>query len=204
MVGFCLFTISHLPFAQSQYNTVQYLTDNMNQHLCYDVAIWETHETEDECNFIIRTNDGRAFYCHISPNQFHQSPGLTEHYFKCLSLLRSGDEEQDDLYLEDVCAWLVGVFQPLVTSPAPSYALTLSEHGRPNLYQYLFPKQMSCTVDAIDDKLHPRRCETQDHGWGNGVVRVDKNFLEDVEQWTQLYDPSDVEICYDRPQDVLI
>lgn len=87
----------------------------------YDIALWETHETEDDCSFIIRTDNGRAFYCEISPSQFHRSPLAKEQYFKCLNLLRSGEEvdEEDDFYLEDACGWLSKPFQPLVARLAP-------------------------------------------------------------------------------------
>ncbi|KAF5120899.1 hypothetical protein E5D57_013235 [Metarhizium anisopliae] len=42
----------------------------------YDIALWETHESDDDCSFIIRTDNGRAFYCEISPSQFHRPPWL--------------------------------------------------------------------------------------------------------------------------------
>ena len=36
------------------------------------------------------------------------------------------------------------------------------------------------------------------------TVPVDQEFLNDTNHWTRVYDPQDVELCYDRPQDVLI
>ncbi|KAK2052522.1 hypothetical protein LY76DRAFT_598546 [Colletotrichum caudatum] len=86
----------------------------------FEVPLWQVHETEDDCNLNTRTNNGRAFYCAISPSHFRQSPRITEHYFKCLESLQSGEEEQDDFYVEDACDWLSKLFEPLVAQLAPS------------------------------------------------------------------------------------
>jgi len=57
--------------------------------LNYNIVLRQTHETEDDCRLIIRTNNGRVFYCHIDLLQFHYSPGVTEQYLKCLMTLRA-------------------------------------------------------------------------------------------------------------------
>ncbi|KJZ70587.1 hypothetical protein HIM_10016 [Hirsutella minnesotensis 3608] len=169
----------------------------------YDVALWLTHEIEDDCSLIIRTNHGQAFYCEISPSQFLRSPKILEQYFKCLNLLRSGEEEMGDYYLDDACEWLAKAFEPLIVQLAPP-SLTLAGKDRPTLSQYLFPPHVVCALGATDERLQPYRLCTQDHGWSSPIVLVGNDFLEDLAQWTRLYDPSDVKICYDRPQDVLI
>ena len=69
----------------------------------HDVALWQVHRTEEDCDLIIRTNNGFAFYCQISPAPFQRSPELLKQYFVCLDLLRSGEEEIDDFYVEDAC-----------------------------------------------------------------------------------------------------
>ncbi|KAJ4220652.1 hypothetical protein NW760_011819, partial [Fusarium oxysporum] len=57
----------------------------------HDLAYWQVHDTEDDCDLIIRSNSGHVFYCHICPSQFIRSPTITEQYFKCLELLRTGE-----------------------------------------------------------------------------------------------------------------
>ncbi|GJC90043.1 cAMP-dependent protein kinase type 1 [Colletotrichum liriopes] len=169
----------------------------------YDVALWQIHETEDDCDLIIRTNNGQAFYCTVSPSHFYQSPKLTNQYFKCLDLLRSGEEEQDDFYVEDACNWLSKLFEPLIARLSLSSSAD-SEDGRPTLSQYLFPPYFVCGLDATDEVPRPYQKETHEHGWSSPVVVVKDDVLADLKQWTKSYHPSDVKIIYDRPEDVLI
>ncbi|KKP06308.1 hypothetical protein THAR02_01553 [Trichoderma harzianum] len=112
------------------------MPETVNKSHHWDVALWETHATEDDCTLVIRTDNGRAFYCQISPSRFHQSPTIEDQYFRCLNLLRSGDEE-DDFYMEDACDWLSKPFEPLITRLAPC---TLKRPGDelPTLAEYLF------------------------------------------------------------------
>ncbi|KAK6829343.1 hypothetical protein PG987_009927 [Apiospora arundinis] len=131
----------------------------MNLH--YDIALWQVHDTEDDCDLIIRTDNGRAFYCQISPSRFQRSPKILEQYLKCVNILRSGEEEIDQFYEEDA-------------------------------------------LEATDEKMQATRLENQTHGWSEPFIAVDDPFISDLNSWTQIYHPSDVELRYDRPQDTLI
>ncbi|KZL72953.1 protein kinase-like domain-containing protein [Colletotrichum tofieldiae] len=169
----------------------------------YDITRWQVHETEDDCNLVIRTNNGRAFYCTISPSHFHRSPKLTDQYFKCLHLLRSGEEEQDDFYIEGAYDWLSKLFEPLVAQLATSSS-TVPEDSRPTLSQYLFPPYFVCGLDAADEVPRPYEAETREHGWADPALAVKDDILTDLDQWAKSYHPSDVEIIYNRPEDVSI
>ncbi|KAJ6442405.1 hypothetical protein O9K51_05964 [Purpureocillium lavendulum] len=168
----------------------------------YDIAVWQIHDTEDDCEFVIRTNNGRAFYCTVLPSEFRQSPQVTEQYFKCLDLLRSGEEEIDDFYIEDALEWLSRAFEPLVLQRASS-PLVLP-HGRPTLSQYLFPVSYVCHLAASGDELQPFTLNVKDHGWGSPLIAFDGGFIDGLDQWTQSYDPSDVELYYNSLDDALI
>lgn len=181
-------------------STTEATTLDMAKAPHYDVALWQVHETEDDCDIIIRTNNGGAFYCNISPSRFHRSPRVTEQYFNCLDLLRSGEEEKDDFYMEDACDWLSKPFQPLIAQLAPGTATS----RRPTLSQYLFPPHFVCTLEATDEKLHPLRLNTQEHGWAKPMIIVNDDYLRDLDQWTRSYHPNDIELGYNRAQDVLI
>ena len=134
----------------------------------YDVASYLTHETEDDCHLIIRTNNGRVIYCYISPSEFQASPGVTEQYFKCLHLLRSGEEEIDDFYEEDMWEWFSKSFEPLIAQLAPS-TLPPTGDGQPTLSHYLYAPYFVCTLKAAEEVLQPRKLDTQDHGWSSRV-----------------------------------
>ncbi|OAQ97455.1 hypothetical protein LLEC1_07038 [Akanthomyces lecanii] len=56
-------------------------------------------------------------------------------YFKCLKLMRSGeevDEDDDDFYLEDACDWLSNPFRPAIERLAPG-TLQRNSAGLPTL-----------------------------------------------------------------------
>ncbi|CCF44106.1 hypothetical protein CH063_13611 [Colletotrichum higginsianum] len=169
----------------------------------YDIALWQVHETEDDCDLVIRTNKGQAFYCTISPSLFNQSPKLAEQYQKCLDLLRSGEEEQDDFYVEDACEWLSKLFEPLIAQLAPSPS-PVPKDGRPTLSHYLFPSYFVCRIDATNEVPRPYQVETREHGWSRPIVVADDELLTGFHEWTQSYLPSEVEIIYDCPEEVLI
>lgn len=168
----------------------------------HDIAVWQVHETEDDCELVIRTNNGIAFYCQILPSNFDHSPLITEQYFKCLNLLRSGEEEIEDFYEEDAYDWLSKAFEPLIVQVASERPDQTS--GLPTLSQYISPLYFVCGLSATNEELQPYIRNTRDHGWRSPNIHVDKDFLADLDGWTQSYLPSEVRICYDRPEHVLI
>ncbi|KAI0432103.1 hypothetical protein F5Y09DRAFT_329919 [Xylaria sp. FL1042] len=74
---------------------------------------------------------------HLDPSHFLRSPQVTEQYFKCINLLRSGDEEQNDFYMDDVFEWFSDSFVTLINDLAPP-TLTPPGNGHPTLSDYLF------------------------------------------------------------------
>ncbi|KAJ3456896.1 hypothetical protein MRS44_016919 [Fusarium solani] len=77
--------------------------------------------------------------------------------------------------------------------------------AQPTLAHYLFPQEIYvCALAAIDDQLKPHQLDTKDHGWSSPIVKVDNKSLVELDQWVPSYAPSDVNLCYDRPGDVLI
>ncbi|KAG5751835.1 hypothetical protein H9Q70_005525 [Fusarium xylarioides] len=175
----------------------------MNKGWRYDIALWQVHDTENDCDLIIRSNSGHVFYCYICPSHFIRSPSAAAQYFKCLQLLRSGEVELDDFYDEDAFEWLLGCFEPLITNLASSTDLDIV--AEPTLADYFFPKQsFVCSFTALDDKLMPQELETKNHGWSSPIVRFNADFLEDLDTWTESYTPSQARICYAGPDDSLI
>ncbi|KAJ9145255.1 Protein kinase-like domain [Coniochaeta hoffmannii] len=76
--------------------------------------------------------------------------------------------------------------------------------GRPTLSQYLFPQQVSCILNATDNELQPIRVDTQEDIWRASTLKLADDFARDLDQWTQSYHPSSIEVCYGCPQDVPI
>ncbi|KAF5543007.1 serine threonine kinase [Fusarium mexicanum] len=156
-----------------------------------DIALWQVHDTENDCDLVIRSNSGYVFYCHICPSQFVQSPSVASQYFKCLQLLRTGEVEIDDFYEEDAFEWLLGCFEPLITNLASSS--DLAAVAEPTLAHYFFPNQtFVCSLTAVDDILAPQETDTKNHGWSSPIVKFDDDFVEDLNTWTECYTPSQI------------
>lgn len=169
----------------------------------FDLVLWQVHETEEDCDLIFRTTNGRVFYCHLNPSHFLRSPQVTEQYFKCINLLRSGDEGKNDFYMADVFKWFSDSFITLINDLAPP-TLTPPGNGHPTLSDYLFGPYFVCTLEATDDVLKPKRLATQDHGWSKPVILADHHYLSELRTWTRLYQSSEVELLYDEPGQVFI
>ncbi|KAF4946523.1 hypothetical protein FGADI_11161 [Fusarium gaditjirri] len=175
----------------------------MNGGLQYDIALWQVHDTENDCDLIIRSNFGHVFYCHICPNQFIRSPSIASQYFKCLQLLRSGQVEIDDFYEDDAFEWLLGCFEPLISNLTSTS--DLAAVAEPTLADYFFPKQtFVCNLTAVDDDLKPQELGPKNHGWSSPFVKLDVDFMENLKTWTECYTPSQVKICYAGVDESLI
>lgn len=173
----------------------------------HDITQWWTHVTEQDCHLVVRTNNGWLFDCYLDPARFWHLPEVKEQYLKCLTMLRSGEEEMNDFYLEDACDWVLQPFEPLIAYLAPPTAAlpVLTASGRPTLSQYLFPLQASCALTTKGDQL--QSCLSQDprqRVWRAATLILDNDFARDLDQWTRTFHPSSVELCYDDPSDVLI
>jgi hypothetical protein len=77
-------------------------------------------------------------------------------------------------------------------------------HKRPTLAQYLFAPHFVCSLTATDENIQAFKSATQDHGWGDPMLQMGEDFLDDLNSWTNLYHPEHVDICYESPRDVLI
>lgn len=93
---------------------------SMKTNARFNLAHWQVHETEEDCDLIIRSTSGYVFYCQIRPTQFIRSPVIKKQYLKCLQILRSGAVEIDGFYDEDAYDWLFQSFEPLITQLVPS------------------------------------------------------------------------------------
>lgn len=146
----------------------------------FDLAQWQVHETETDCALVLRSTSGQVFYCHIWPENFVQSPAVEKQYYKCLEILRTGEVEIDGFYEEDAYDWLFQSFKPLIAELVKMSGINAIAH--PTLTDYLFPKQSyNLRLGAVDD-----------------------DFVCELDQWTRSYAPSEVHLCYDRPDESLI
>jgi hypothetical protein len=59
-------------------------------------------------------------------------------------------------------------------------------------------------LDIIDEKLCPRRVFSKTLPFRPSVCRFDEDFLDDLEGWTNFYDPVRIILSFNDPEDALI
>ncbi|KAF5701582.1 pre-mRNA-splicing factor rse-1 [Fusarium globosum] len=170
-------------------------------------GVWTTRLTKHDKYdaYIILTSSDNTLVMSVGDEveQFIQSPFVAAQYFKCLQLLRSGEVELDDFYEEDAFEWLLGCFEPLITNLASSSDLEVV--AEPTLAEYFFPKMsFVCSLTVVDDELLPRKLETTNHGWSSPIVKLDADFMANLNTWTECYTSSQVKICYAGQDESLI
>jgi hypothetical protein len=165
-----------------------------------------TSASDDDCEITVRRN-GKIFYIQISPINFRNSPCNSAQYLKYLEVLRSGEEEIDEIYEDDVYDWATQPFEPLFIELAPDVTpAPVSNRGgnqRPTLHDYLFPEWFILSLEAVDDKVVPRQIQAKCSGHMTPGVWLPDDFLDDLETWIPAFTPKEVELCYAKPEDML-
>lgn len=162
------------------------------------------HRTKEDCTILVRSNNGSAFYCNVDPVQFVDSPQFKGLYLECLEILRGGPGKEDGIcYKEDATEWLLEPFMPLMKQLAPSLPLPLN-NPQPTLAQYLFPKHFVCALKVTNEEPVAYELDTKDTGFMDEVARIRRDYLDDLDSWTLSYSPSDIKLCYDSPETILM
>ncbi|KAH7269115.1 uncharacterized protein BKA55DRAFT_547878 [Fusarium redolens] len=87
-------------------------------------------------------------------------------------------------------------FQPLITNLTPPSGTSVVTE--PTLTDYFFPKEsFVCSLTAVNEKLEPQKLDTNNHGWNSPIARFESDLLDDLNNWTHCYVPSDIHVCYD-------
>lgn len=160
-----------------------------------------TSNRDNNAEIIVRCN-GKLFYIHISPSHFYNSPETTAQYLAYLDVVRSGEDEIDGLFESDFDAWATVPFEPLFRELAPGPAL--DKITILTLNDFLFPEFFVCALDAIDERLVPRRIETSDSGHMPPGAWLGSEFRKSLQAWTASFDPSQVTLSFEHPEDALV
>lgn len=175
----------------------------MSSVLKYEVEqyIIGTREDDHDSRFTVRRN-GKAFYITVSPSNFVNSPTMTKTYLSYLEVLRSGEEVLGEIFETDVYEWVMAPFEPFFAEHAPAppelskdFGITLQEH--------LFPDFYVLVLDIVDEKFVPRRVAAKKSPHRPSFVRFDDDLLDDLETWTALYDPANIILSFEDPEDAL-
>ncbi|KAI1077214.1 hypothetical protein F5B20DRAFT_277353 [Whalleya microplaca] len=173
-------------------------------HPRYEVEYAITSLNDDDAMSQVRRN-GKVFYIHVSPSQFVNSPATTEKYLLYLEVLRSGEEVIDDVFDTDVYDWATRPFESFYTELAPSPAPP-EGHGdiRVTLGEYLDPEWFVFNLDVVDEELRPRQVEMEENPYlSSPPVSLGRDFLDDLQTWTALYDPARIMLSFKNHEDAL-
>lgn len=108
--------------------------------LSYHVISNTTSIYDKDTELTVRSNS-KLFYVRISPSCFRNSPATTAQYLVYLDVLRSSEEEIDEVYEDDVYEWATRPFESLFAERAPAPA---SASVKVTLQDYLFPETFVC------------------------------------------------------------
>lgn len=156
------------------------------------------HVDEDrhELDLQVRHN-GCLFYLMYHTDYFVRSPDIRAKYLEYLHEIR---EDEVDQYDFDAFKWLLKPFEALIPKLAPPVSRT----EPPTLSQYAFPDFFTCRLDAVDDEFHPKQLDKWDAWRGPPGKEIPADQMRDLQSWTRVYDASQVILCYDRSEDVLV
>ncbi|KAI8946290.1 hypothetical protein F4801DRAFT_565063 [Xylaria longipes] len=170
----------------------------------YEVEYHITSDRDDDAVFKVRRN-AKAFYIRVFPSQFVNSPVTTKKYLSYLEVLRSGEEVIDDIFDTDVLDWATRPFEPFFAELAPSPALPPGQEDiRVTLRDYIEPEWFIFNLDVVDEVLQPRRVEMESSPYmGSSRTWLEDDFLDDLETWTALYDPANIVLSFEDPEDAL-
>lgn len=153
------------------------------------------HQDEDQHELYLRVrHNGRLFFLDYHTEHFIRSPKIRKKYLEYLSEIRN-DEVVDD---SDTFPWLLKPFEALITKLAPPVSWK-----KPTLQQYAFPDFYTFRLEAVDEKPYPKQLDKW-VGWIRPGLGFPTDQFQDLKSWTHVYKPSDVILCYDRSEDVLV
>lgn len=124
------------------------------------------------------------------------------------SIVPDSNGESDGITDEEAFEWLASIFEPIFPQLAPDCPPTSdpdkisSGISKPLLLEYLFPETFRCRLDAQDDKFIP--VHVDDEGsLAEPLSFLDGDLLDDLEIWTRFFEPSELEVVFQRPEQAL-
>lgn len=152
---------------------------------------------------------GRLFVIEMSVSNFHNSPNALNQYYKYIaSILPDNDGEFDGITDTEAFEWLANIFEPIFSQLAPDLPPSFDPRKisggmcKPLLSEYLFPETFGCRLDAQDDRFIPVHVDNE-----GSLVKprsfLDGDLLDELETWTRFFEPSELEVVFQRPEQAL-
>ncbi|OAA53696.1 Protein kinase-like domain protein [Cordyceps fumosorosea ARSEF 2679] len=168
--------------------------------------VWGDDEDGHNATFKVRRN-GTVFSIEIRPSYFINSPDNVQ---KFLELIQPDENFHGNIDTTKLFDWVMSPFMQLLTDLAPPAddpnETEISHQDRLSPEWYLFHSYF------INEKPEPRHIFTCNDRVPGGRAFANKMWLDELEQWTVLYEPADIilspenlqESIHRRPRRVLI
>lgn len=152
---------------------------------------------------------GRLFVIEMSVSHFRNSPNALIQYLKNIaSILPDNDGESDGITDTEAFQWLATTFEPIFSQLAPDLPPSFDPdqisggQSKPLLSEYLFPETFGCRLEAQDDEFIPVHVGNE-----GSLVKplsfLDGDLLDELEVWTRFFEPSELEVVFQRPEQAL-
>ena len=151
-------------------------------------CLTSTRDDDHEACFSVRRY-GKIFYITIQPLRFINSPRTTEMYMTYLALPKSGEDEADDLFVEDVYQWVMNPFEALFAELAPPIE---DARIQITLKDWLWPEWYHFYLDFLDETPVPQRDQSQGPPRSATGLALTNDLLDELETWTTFYDPANL------------
>lgn len=152
---------------------------------------------------------GRLFVIEMSVSNFRNSPNALKQYLENVaSILPDNHGESDGITDTETFQWLANIFKPIFSQLAPNLPPPFDPHkisggsSKPLLSEYLFPETFGCRLEAQNDKFIPVHVDNE-----GSLVKprsfLDDDLLDELEIWIRFFEPSELEVVFQRPEQAL-
>jgi len=168
--------------------------------LRYKLDHYSTHESNDDDTYFAFRRNGKAFYIHVLPSQFVDSPMTKEKWQSYLAVIRSGEDatvtQDTDIYEDAILDWVAQPFEPLFAELAPNP----TSGAKLTLANYLWPDSFYLVLDVVCEERRPRHVEGKRPPYRPASLWLGDEIVDDVETWTALYDAAGIVLSADDPE----
>lgn len=167
----------------------------------YELECIGWHVTKDDDTYFKVRRNGKALYIHVKPSEFVNSPKTKALWLSYLKNLRGNMDAPHEEYVDDyeINDWAIKPFEPfiekLAPSPPPGTKVTLEQYFRPESF-YL-------VLDVMNEEKRPRHVEMERLPYGATPAFLPNEVFEDVGAWTTIYDPAEIWLSSEDPEDDL-
>ncbi|KAL1853897.1 hypothetical protein Daus18300_011639 [Diaporthe australafricana] len=165
-------------------------------------------DASEDVNISMRYH-GRLFVLDLSVSNFRNSPNATQQYLRNIKpILPYSDGEYDGITDTEAFEWFANIFEPIFSQLAPDFTLSFDpakiQGGlyKPLLSEFLFPETFGCRLEAQDEEFIPVHVDNEG-SLAEPRSFLDGDLLDELKTWARFFEPSELEVFFQRPEQAL-